>query len=108
MEFLVQYLENTLEKMLTSDSTYKLVIKGFVQGVGFRSYVHYYALKYNIKGYVKNLPDGSVEIIANCDNCDYIKFEEYVLKGPAGSEIVDLAKENVQDANSDFEGFKIL
>ena len=36
---------------------------GRVQGVGFRYTVQNLALKYNVRGYVKNLPDGRVQLI---------------------------------------------
>jgi acylphosphatase len=36
---------------------------GRVQGVGFRYTTHNLALRYNVHGYVRNLPDGRVEIV---------------------------------------------
>ena len=36
---------------------------GRVQGVGFRYTVQNIALQYNVSGYVKNLPDGRVELV---------------------------------------------
>jgi len=39
-----------------------VLVYGSVQGVGFRATTRYYALKLDLKGSVKNLPDGSVEI----------------------------------------------
>lgn len=46
------------------DEYHKLIIKGVVQGVGFRPYIYKIAKKYNLKGYVKNIGYG-VEIIVN-------------------------------------------
>lgn len=40
------------------------IVKGRVQGIGFRALTRYHALGLGIKGTVKNLPDGSVEIYA--------------------------------------------
>jgi len=37
---------------------------GRVQGVGFRYTVHNLAMQYDIRGYVRNLPDGRVELVA--------------------------------------------
>lgn len=45
--------------------TVKFIIKGKVQGVGFRWSTKTWADKINVKGYVKNLSDGSVKIVAN-------------------------------------------
>ena len=41
-----------------------LVAHGRVQGVGFRFFVREQAVPRGIKGWVKNLPDGNVEIVA--------------------------------------------
>ena len=41
-----------------------ILYSGTVQGVGFRYSVHRYAAGLGIKGWVKNLPNGSVEILA--------------------------------------------
>ena len=37
---------------------------GMVQGVGFRFTAQYIALNLNLKGWVKNIPDGRVELVA--------------------------------------------
>ncbi len=36
---------------------------GKVQGVGFRYTVKNLAIRYDVRGYVKNLPDGRVELV---------------------------------------------
>ncbi|TPR16870.1 acylphosphatase [Apilactobacillus timberlakei] len=48
--------------------TIKFIINGNVQGVGFRWSIKTWADKTNIKGYVQNLSDGSVKIVANIKN----------------------------------------
>lgn len=48
-----------------ADPTTELIVyRGRVQGVGFRYTVRRIATNHPITGYVKNLPDGSVELIA--------------------------------------------
>ena len=43
------------------------VVEGNVQGVGYRYWVHHTAQRLGgIAGYVRNLPDGKVEAIAEC------------------------------------------
>ncbi|HLD42184.1 MAG TPA: acylphosphatase [archaeon] len=41
----------------------KLIVEGSVQGVGYRALVNQVAKRFRLKGYVKNLEDGSVEIV---------------------------------------------
>jgi len=40
-----------------------IIFSGTVQGVGFRFTVQRYAVSLDLKGWVKNLPDGSVEAL---------------------------------------------
>ncbi len=40
------------------------LFKGKVQGVFFRDTIRRYALHYRLKGFVRNLADGSVELVA--------------------------------------------
>ena len=42
-----------------------ILYSGTVQGVGFRFMVQRYAFSLDLKGWVKNLPNGSVEILIN-------------------------------------------
>jgi acylphosphatase len=42
----------------------KVVFSGRVQGVGFRFTALNIASRYDLKGYVRNLPDGDVEMLA--------------------------------------------
>ncbi|MFH1093168.1 MAG: acylphosphatase [Candidatus Omnitrophota bacterium] len=47
---------------------------GTVQGVGFRYRSRAIALSMNIRGWVKNLPDGRVEVTAQADKNDLVEF----------------------------------
>jgi len=53
----------------------KLIIKGHLQGVGYRAFVCATARWMKVKGTVKNLGDGSVEIICGCR--DAVHLEEF-------------------------------
>jgi acylphosphatase len=46
---------------------YRLVVKGRVQTVGYRAHVKQVALAFGIKGQVKNLENGDVEVFAECE-----------------------------------------
>lgn len=47
-----------------AQKAFKVKIYGMVQGVGFRYFTLQKAEEYGVTGYVKNLPDGSVEAYA--------------------------------------------
>ncbi|MFA5011440.1 MAG: acylphosphatase [Ignavibacteria bacterium] len=54
----------------------RIIVKGLVQGVGFRYYCYRTAKEYGISGYAKNLYNGDVEILAQGEEGvlkDYIK-----------------------------------
>jgi acylphosphatase len=38
-------------------------VRGHVQGVGFRAFVEYHALRHGVEGWVRNRRDGSVEAV---------------------------------------------
>jgi acylphosphatase len=49
---------------MNSRTAIKALIGGRVQGVGFRYFTCTLAFQYGLKGYVRNLPDGKVEVLA--------------------------------------------
>ncbi len=78
--------------------TKHILITGKVQGVFFRKYTKQHALKTNIKGWVKNLPDGRVEIMAQANEKDLSSFIDYCSRGPSNAtvqqvHIIDLEAE---------------
>ena len=68
--------------------TINIIVKGKVQGVGFRNYVMTYALKNNITGWVKNdINARIVEIVCTATSGDLKTFVERIQKGPSFSRI---------------------
>ncbi|HBC79972.1 MAG TPA: acylphosphatase [Bacteroidales bacterium] len=67
---------------------YKIHIKGYVQGVGFRWRTLREAVSRDIKGLVKNMPDGSVYIEAEGTRKQIRDFVEWCKKGPGHVESV--------------------
>jgi acylphosphatase len=64
-----------------------IVIKGWVQGVGFRYAARKTAVQYGISGFVKNLPDGSVYIEAEGSETAVEEFLSWCHKGPLRAQI---------------------
>ena len=86
----------------------KIIIKGLVQGIGFRSFIHYYALKYDISGYAKNCPDGCVEVVGKGKDSNLDKFIEHISKGPPGAKITEINISDLKDDSLNFKGFRII
>ena len=63
---------------------YRLLVLGDVQQVGFREFVKKCALQLHVKGSVKNLDDGSVEIYCEIEENALDKFKKLISKPPMG------------------------
>lgn len=77
----------------------EIVVKGRVQGVGYRRFVQNAALKYDIHGYVENEMDGSVHISAEGlpENLDL--FAAKCHKGPLWARVIELNIKKVEPMN---------
>lgn len=80
---------------------YKIIVKGIVQGVGFRYHTQKTATNLNIQGYVKNLADGSVYIEAQGNGLDLTTFLDWVRIGPAHAEVRHFKKEEIPLNNTE-------
>lgn len=83
-----------------------VVVTGLVQGVGFRYFVQARAIKHGIGGWVRNLDDGSVEILAEGEPDALDPFLEAVRVGPRAAHVTDLRIERTHIARAS-EGFDI-
>ena len=78
-------------------------ISGRVQGVGFRFSARNAARQYGIKGYVKNMSDGSVYIEAEGNEQHVEQFVEWCKRGPSHAYVEDIT---VNDDN--VKGFSVF
>ncbi len=74
----------------TSMRNYKFIISGKVQGVYYRKNVKNNALDYGFSGYVKNMPDGSVEAGVTCEESELDNFINILKKGSKRSNVTDI------------------
>ena len=66
-------------------------IYGRVQGVGFRHFTYRLALALGINGYVKNMSDGSVEVLAQSDREKALQdFQKRLKEGPSFARVKDM------------------
>lgn len=69
---------------------YHIIVKGLVQGVGFRYFVYYTAKSLDLTGWVKNQYDGSVELEAQGREANLKEFIEKLREGNRYSEVETL------------------
>lgn len=62
-----------------------------MQGVGFRFFARETAVREGLRGFVRNLEDGRVEVQAEGDQAALERFERALHQGPPGAEILDVA-----------------
>lgn len=86
----------------------RIIVHGFVQGVGYRSYVRRMAGHLGVRGYVKNLDDGSVLVIAEGDNKTLAVFEKEIdVSITNGIQVMSMEKSVEPDDAAPFAGFRI-
>jgi len=84
----------------------RYVVSGRVQGVGFRFFARDAAAREGIQGFVRNLPDGAVEIEAHGDYEALIRFERAIRRGPTGARIDDVLVDSAPPSER-HNGFRI-
>jgi acylphosphatase len=84
----------------------KVIIYGKVQGVGFRNFIFLHAKKLNVKGYIKNNPDGTVEAIFEGDEDNIKKMIELCKKGPERARVDKIDIKEIEINN--YQDFKII
>ena len=84
----------------------RLYIKGNVQGIFFRNFVKENAERHNVKGFVRNLEDGRVEVFLEGDTEEVNKLIELCKQGPKHSQIRSI--ETKPEIFQGFNNFKIL
>jgi acylphosphatase len=83
----------------------RYVVGGRVQGVGFRHFTESAADRTGVSGWVRNLPDGRVEISAEGEADAIERFERQIRLGPAGARVDHVEVENA--APGQLSGFTI-
>ncbi|HSS98845.1 MAG TPA: acylphosphatase [Terriglobales bacterium] len=66
------------------------IVHGRVQGVSFRYYTTLRAAESGIVGWVRNLPDGTVEVTAEGTRQQLDSFADFLRQGPLGARVVSV------------------
>lgn len=84
--------------------SYKIIVSGKVQGVSYRKTIQQKALKFGFQGFIKNLPNGNVEVGVMLDRRNYENFINILKIGSNYSKVTNL---DIKKINEVFKGFII-
>lgn len=82
------------------------VLEGRVQGVGFRWWTRKIADRLGVLGTVKNLPDGTVEVMARAEESVMERFADMLRNGPASARVTGV-REVAPKLSDDVDRFSI-
>jgi acylphosphatase len=85
----------------------RFVVRGHVQGVGFRWYVWRHAERLGLRGFARNLADGSVEVVAAGAAHALAELERLLARGPALARVADVEKTEIPHEDTLPNAFEI-
>lgn len=83
------------------------IVTGAVQGVAYRAYVQESATELELSGYVKNLSDGRVEVVAQGLPNVLKDFVEYLHEGSLQAKVESVAVD-WRSARRNYDDFSVL
>lgn len=83
-----------------------LIISGMVQGVFFRASASSAARKLGLSGWVKNVPNGAVELVAEGEEESLKKLIGWCRTGPSGARVEQVDTKWIE-ATGEYEGFGV-
>lgn len=86
------------------ESCVRIRVTGYVQGVGFRAFVRRHAMRLGLRGYARNMPDGSVEVVAQGD--DYAI--DQLIDTLRGSDFDIDSIETTRLEGCSYDGFRVM
>jgi len=84
----------------------RFLVSGVVQGVGYRFFAVRAAGGLGVRGYVRNLPDGRVEVVAQGAPDALTRFEGVLRQGPRGGR-VDAIEPSEAALDHELDAFEI-
>ncbi|HZI87045.1 MAG TPA: acylphosphatase [Pyrinomonadaceae bacterium] len=84
----------------------KFLIRGEVQGVGYRFFAQRAAATHQVVGYVRNEPDGSVEVLAEGPAASVEAFKNDLAAGPQWATVEQLEEIDL-DPSGKFTAFLV-
>jgi acylphosphatase len=88
--------------------TRRCVVRGRVQGVGFRWFVTRQASDLGVRGTVRNREDGAVEVVLQADESGTVAtLVDRIRSGPSASHVEDVECESLEDPPR-YDGFQVV
>ncbi len=84
----------------------RALVRGRVQGVGFRFFAEFRAAAHGAVGYVRNLPTGEVEVVAEGDRQELEAFLADLRRGPHGAYVTDVLA-SWEEPRGEFDDFLV-
>ncbi|MCM3125442.1 acylphosphatase [Mesobacillus sp. AQ2] len=84
----------------------QIIVSGEVQGVGYRYYTQMKAIQFGITGWVRNLREGGVEILASGAKVDLEKFIDEVRRGNPFSTVDHIEVNEIENTET-YKSFAI-
>ena len=75
---------------------WKFLIRGDVQGVGYRFFAQRAAARHQVLGQARNCPDGSVEVVAEGAASDIEEFKKDLVTGPQWARVEQVEEISVE------------
>ncbi|MGB7211897.1 MAG: acylphosphatase [Gemmatimonadales bacterium] len=88
-------------------TAFQFRIRGTVQGVGFRWFVARHATPLGLVGYARNLPDGSVEVVASGDAGAIERLALELARGPEFARVDAVEKAEISLELDSIKSFDI-
>ena len=89
--------------------TKRFLVMGKVQGVFFRQSARLEANRLRLKGLARNLPDGSVEVVARGRAAAVEALHEWLKRGPAQARVEEVRETEASDLTSAIpDGFAVF
>lgn len=89
-----------------SESLIRILVSGRVQGVGYRYFARRSAVSLGIRGFVRNLDDGRVEVVAMGPDRSVQEFIQALIDGPASAHVSGCHVEQLPSSRH-YSGFTI-
>jgi acylphosphatase len=85
----------------------RFIVKGRVQGVGFRYFAIRAAADCGVVGTVRNMPDGSVEAVAEGSDEAIAEFRRELTRGPSYAQVTAVDETTLQPTGR-YRGFNVI